>query len=66
MGTPAAWERERNQKSARRIIGTGYIIAIAVIAVNNTVIVYVTDPNDMSVRVAALFKDNQIIARWII
>lgn len=66
MGTPAAWERERDLKSARRIIGTGYIIAIAVIAVNNTVIVYVTDPNDMSVRVAALFKDNQIIARWII
>lgn len=50
----------------RRIIGTGYIIAIAVIAVINTVIVNVTDPNDMSVRVAALFKDNQIIARWII
>lgn len=50
----------------RRIIGTGYIIAIAVIAVNNTVIVYVTDPNDMSVRVAALIKENQIIARWII
>lgn len=63
MGTPAAWERERDLKSARRIIGTGYIIAIAV---NNTVIVYVTDPNDMSVRVAVLIKENQIIARWII
>lgn len=63
MGTPAAWERERDLKSARRIIGTGYVIAIAV---NNTVIVYVTDPNDMSVRVAALIKENQIIARWII
>lgn len=61
MGTPAAWERERDLKSVRRIIGTGYVIAI-----NNTVIVYVTDPNDMSVRVAALFKENQIIARWII